>query len=57
MSLTSKIKSRMRAVQGWVTLCFGRATGNQYLESKGMAGRTGNNLRQRSGKIRKMFKR
>ncbi|MEV4285622.1 hypothetical protein AB0K40_08955 [Nonomuraea bangladeshensis] len=53
----SKIKSRMRAVQGWVTLYFGRATGNRYLESKGMAGRTRNNLRQRSGKIRKMLKR
>ncbi|MEU4580130.1 hypothetical protein [Nonomuraea sp. NPDC023979] len=37
MSLTRKIKSRVRAVQGWVMLNFGRATGNQHLESKGLA--------------------
>ncbi|MFB4286355.1 hypothetical protein ACBI99_01860 [Nonomuraea sp. ATR24] len=42
MSLTRKIKSRVRAVQGWVMLNFGRATGNQHLESKGLAIRSEN---------------
>ncbi|WP_181307633.1 hypothetical protein [Nonomuraea fuscirosea] len=56
MSLTRKIKSKTRAIQGWIMLYFGRATGNQHLESKGLAGRPGNSLGQRSGKIRKMFK-
>jgi hypothetical protein len=57
MSLMRKIKSRTRAVQNWIMLYFGRATGNQHLESKGMAGRIGNDPRQRGGKIGRMFKR
>jgi hypothetical protein len=38
-------------------LYLGRATGNQHLESKGMASRTGTDPVQRSGKIGRMFKR
>ncbi|MGP3965714.1 hypothetical protein ACTWPT_58205 [Nonomuraea sp. 3N208] len=34
-----------------------RATGNQHLASKGAASRPRNNLGQRSGKIKGMFKR
>ncbi|MFI0419593.1 hypothetical protein [Spongiactinospora sp. 9N601] len=54
-----KIKSRVRAVQGWIMLNFGRATGNQYLESKGMAIRSESesDLGRRAGKTGKMPKR
>ncbi|MDP4508890.1 hypothetical protein [Nonomuraea turcica] len=57
MSLTRKIKSKTRAAQGWIMLYFGRATGNQHLASKGAASRPRNNLGQRSGRIKGMFKR
>ncbi|MGI5290964.1 hypothetical protein ACQEVF_47690 [Nonomuraea polychroma] len=57
MSLTRKIEARARVIKGWIMLYFGRATGNQHLESKGLAGRPGNNMRQRSRRIKAMFKR
>jgi hypothetical protein len=57
MSLVSKTKSRTRGVQGWIMLHFGRATGNQHLESKGMAIRLGNRPGRRSEKTGRMFKR
>ncbi|MGW0810639.1 hypothetical protein [Nonomuraea sp. NPDC002799] len=47
MSLKRKIKARALVIKGWIMLYFGRATGNQQLESKGMAGRPENNPRQR----------
>ncbi|WP_165959783.1 hypothetical protein [Nonomuraea longispora] len=57
MSLTGKIKSRTWAIQSWIMLNFGRATGNQHLESKGAVGRPEKTLRRRSGQIRDMFRR
>ncbi|MDF5754627.1 hypothetical protein [Spongiactinospora sp. TRM90649] len=54
MSPTMKIKSRIRAVQGWIMVNFGRATGNQHLEAKGMAIRSENDPGQRAEKTGKM---
>ncbi|MEV4113116.1 hypothetical protein [Nonomuraea sp. NPDC049695] len=57
VSLTRKIKTRTRLVKGWIMLYFGRATGNQQLESKGLASRPENNLKQRNGRTKGIFKR
>jgi uncharacterized protein YjbJ (UPF0337 family) len=57
VSLTGKIKSKTRAIQGWIMLNFGRATGNQHLASKGAATRPEKTLRRRSRQIKDMFKR
>lgn len=56
VSLTRKIEARTRVIKSWIMLYFGRATGNQHLESKGLAGRPENNMRQRSRKTKGMFK-
>ncbi|WP_165977144.1 hypothetical protein [Nonomuraea diastatica] len=57
MSLTGKIKSKTWAIQGWIMLHFGRATGNQHLESKGAASRPEKTLRRRGKQIKDMFRR
>ncbi|MFI9561271.1 hypothetical protein [Nonomuraea endophytica] len=54
VSLTRNIQSRARIVQGWIMLYFGRATGNQHLESKGLASRDGHDPRRRTRKIKGM---
>ncbi|GAA3172980.1 hypothetical protein [Nonomuraea roseoviolacea] len=36
MSPTRKIRAKARVIKGWIMVYFGRATGNQQLESEGM---------------------